>query len=79
MDAIAMSIELLTTSLLALMAVIGTTFGIFGGSMRGVSPFITVALLLPFTFTMEPVPALAMQAATYMSEERGSSIPVILI
>lgn len=79
MDAIAISIELLTTSPLALMAVIGMTFGIFGGSMPGVSPSITMALLLPFTFTMEPVPALVMLAATYVGAEYGGSIPAILI
>lgn len=79
MEAIQIGLDLLTGSPLALMAVIGMTFGIFGGAMPGVSPSITMALLLPFTYTMDPVPALVLLAATYVGAEYGGSIPAILI
>ena len=62
-----------------LAALIGVTCGILGGALPGISPSITMALLLPFTYTMAPVPALVMLAATYIGAEYGGSIPAILI
>jgi putative tricarboxylic transport membrane protein len=38
-----------------------------------------MALLLPFTYTMEPIPALVLLASTYVGAEYGGSIPAILI
>ena len=60
-------------------ALIGVTCGILGGALPGISPSITMALLLPFTYTMEPVAAIVMLAATYIGAEYGGSIPAILI
>lgn len=79
MEAIQIGFELLTHTPIALMAVLGMTFGIFGGAVPGMSPSITMALLLPFTYTMEPIPALVLLAATYVGAEYGGSIPAILI
>lgn len=79
MEAIQIGFDLLTGSPLALTALLGMTFGIFGGAIPGLSPSITMALLLPFTYTMDPVPALVMLAATYVGAEYGGSIPAILI
>lgn len=47
--------------------------------MPGISPSITMALLLPFTYTMEPIPAIVMLATTYIGAEYGGSVPAILI
>src|SRR4051812_37533070 len=38
-----------------------------------------MALLLPFTYGMDPTPALVMLASTYVGAEYGGSIPAILI
>jgi putative tricarboxylic transport membrane protein len=38
-----------------------------------------MALLLPFTFGMDPIPALVLLASTYVGAEYGGSIPAILI
>jgi putative tricarboxylic transport membrane protein len=57
----------------------GVTWGILGGSLPGLSPSITMALLLPFTYGMDPTPAIVMLAATYVGAEYGGSIPAILI
>jgi putative tricarboxylic transport membrane protein len=38
-----------------------------------------MALLLPFTFGMEPIPAIVLLASTYVGAEYGGSIPAILI
>ncbi|GGD23855.1 tripartite tricarboxylate transporter permease [Aureimonas glaciei] len=79
MDAIMQSLDLLTTTLVVPMAIIGMVFGIFGGAMPGLSPSITMALLLPFTYTMDPIPAIVLLAATYVGAEYGGSVPAILI
>ena len=79
MDAIIQSFELLTTTLVVPMAILGMVWGIFGGALPGLSPSITMALLLPFTYTMDPIPALVLLAATYVGAEYGGSVPAILI
>ena len=57
----------------------GVAWGILGGAMPGISPSITMALLLPFTYTMDPTVAVVMLASTYVGAEYGGSIPAILI
>jgi putative tricarboxylic transport membrane protein len=57
----------------------GVMWGILGGSLPGLSPSIAMALLLPFTYGMDPTPAIVMLAATYVGAEYGGSIPAILI
>jgi putative tricarboxylic transport membrane protein len=58
---------------------IGTVAGLIIGALPGLSATSAVALLLPFTFTMDPVTGLIMLAAVYMSAEYGGSISAILI
>lgn len=57
----------------------GTLWGIFGGALPGISPSIAMALLLPFTYGMEPIPAIVLLASVYVGAEYGGSIPAILI
>jgi putative tricarboxylic transport membrane protein len=57
----------------------GVAWGIVGGALPGISPSIAMALLLPFTVGMDPVPAIVMLAAVYVGAEYGGSIPAILI
>jgi putative tricarboxylic transport membrane protein len=57
----------------------GVAWGIVGGALPGISPSVAMALLLPFTYGMEPVVAIAMLAAVYVGAEYGGSIPAILI
>ena len=54
-------------------------WGILGGALPGISPSITMALLLPFTYGMDPTVAIVMLASTYVGAEYGGSIPAILI
>jgi putative tricarboxylic transport membrane protein len=62
-----------------LVVLIGTLAGTFIGALPGLSAVSGVALLLPFTFTMEPAQGLVMLAAVYMAAEYGGSISAILI
>jgi putative tricarboxylic transport membrane protein len=57
----------------------GCLWGILGGALPGISPSIAMALLLPFTYGMEPIPAIVLLASVYVGAEYGGSIPAILI
>jgi putative tricarboxylic transport membrane protein len=57
----------------------GVAWGILGGALPGISPSITMALLLPFTYGLEPTVAIVLLASTYVGAEYGGSIPAILI
>jgi putative tricarboxylic transport membrane protein len=60
-------------------AIAGVAWGILGGALPGISPSITMALLLPFTYTLEPGAAIVLLASTYIGAEYGGSVPAILI
>ncbi|WP_144184497.1 tripartite tricarboxylate transporter permease [Elioraea rosea] len=62
-----------------LFATAGCLWGILGGALPGISPSIAMALLLPFTYGMEPIPAIVLLASVYVGAEYGGSIPAILI
>jgi putative tricarboxylic transport membrane protein len=62
-----------------LFAFAGCLWGIFGGALPGISPSIAMALLLPFTYGMDPIPAIVLLASVYVGAEYGGSIPAILI
>lgn len=68
----------LTPSALLTLAA-GTIAGTIIGALPGLSAVSGVALLLPFSFGMEPAQGLIMLAAVYMSAEYGGSISAILI
>jgi len=59
--------------------VAGTIGGVIIGALPGLSSTMAVALLLPFTVSMDVVPAIAMLSALYCSGTYGGSITAILI
>ena len=71
--------QALTTTPAVFAAMGGVVWGILGGALPGISPSITMALLLPFTYSMEPITAIVLLASTYVGAEYGGSIPAILI
>jgi putative tricarboxylic transport membrane protein len=79
MDALAQAVELVLTTPLAFAAIAGVAWGILGGALPGISPSISMALLLPFTYGMDPASAIVLLASTYVGAEYGGSIPAILI
>lgn len=62
-----------------LAAFAGVAWGIVGGALPGISASITMALLVPFTYGMDPTVAITLLASTYVGAEYGGSIPAILI
>ncbi|PID43434.1 MAG: C4-dicarboxylate ABC transporter permease [Proteobacteria bacterium] len=65
------------TSLLAV--VIGTTSGVIIGGMPGLTATMGVALLIPVTFTLEPLTGLCLMGGVYCGAMYGGSIPAILL
>lgn len=57
----------------------GVTIGMIGGALPGISPSITIALLLPVAFSLDPIYGLVGLGAIYMAAEYGGSISAILI
>jgi putative tricarboxylic transport membrane protein len=79
METIALTASYLLDWNVLLAALAGVTWGIMGGALPGISPSITMALLLPFTYTMDPTGAIVLLASTYIGAEYGGSVPAILI
>src|SRR5512138_1703093 len=71
--------HVLTTSWAVPAAALGVVWGIIGGALPGISPSISMALMLPFTYGMDPAVAVILLAAVYVGAEYGGSIPAILI
>ena len=57
----------------------GTALGVFVGAMPGLSSTTGLAIVLPFTFMLDPIPAFLMMISLYMAAEYGGSITAIAI
>lgn len=57
----------------------GVLMGIIIGALPGLTSPMGVALLIPFTYTMQPVPAICMLVALYCGGTFGGSISAILV
>ncbi len=62
-----------------LMIAFGVLWGTVGGMIPGINATIAMALLLPFTYTMDHTVAVMMLAGVYCGGEYGGSIPAVLI
>src|SRR6188768_1893417 len=62
-----------------LYAAIGVLLGTFVGVLPGIGPAMAVSLLLPVTYTLEPVPAFIMFAGIYYGGMYGGSTTSILL
>jgi TctA family transporter len=57
----------------------GTVIGTLIGVLPGLGPVATLAMLLPFTYTLEPTSALIMLAGIYYGAQYGGSTTAILV
>lgn len=62
-----------------LMIAAGTFLGLIFGSLPGLTATMGIALLLPLTFTMEPVSGMGMLFGMYCGAISGGSIPAALL
>jgi putative tricarboxylic transport membrane protein len=72
-------LQLYVTTPLVLVVFLGIGIGIIGGALPGISPSITLAMLVPFTYTMSAPMAIVLLATAYVGAEYGGSVPAILI
>ena len=79
MEGLSIAWHVITTTPAVFAAAFGVAWGIVGGALPGISPSISMALILPFTYGMNPVVAIILLAAVYVGAEYGGSIPAILI
>ncbi|MDC0385040.1 tripartite tricarboxylate transporter permease, partial [bacterium] len=57
----------------------GVFIGVLVGALPGLSSPMAIALLMPFTISLDPVASIAMMAALYCAGTFGGSITAILI
>lgn len=72
------ALTLLADPVVPLLLVAGVLVGAVVGAMPGLSATLAVALLVPFTFDLSLMPALAMLVGVYCGAIYGGSVPAIL-
>ncbi|MCH8918700.1 MAG: tripartite tricarboxylate transporter permease [Proteobacteria bacterium] len=79
MDPVIQGITLILDPFNLLLILGAVIMGVLVGALPGLSSTLAVALLLPFTLQLEPIPAIAMMSALYCAGTFGGSITAILI
>ena len=79
MDAVITGFTLIMEPFNFFLIFMGVLIGVLVGALPGLSSPMAVALLLPFTIGLPPIPAIAMLAALYCAGTFGGSITAILI
>ncbi len=79
MDAFIQGLSLLSTPENIGLIAAGVLIGVMVGALPGLSSPMAIALLIPFTIQLDPVPAISMMAALYCAGTFGGSITAILI
>ncbi|MBI4182667.1 MAG: tripartite tricarboxylate transporter permease [Proteobacteria bacterium] len=79
MDPVLTGLALIADPFNFLLILIGVVIGVLVGALPGLSSPMAVALLMPFTIGLDPIPAIAMMAALYCAGTYGGSITAILI
>lgn len=79
MEAFLGGLAILLDPYVMLMVLLGTVLGIFVGALPGISGSTTIALLLPMTISMGPVPAICFLGAIYCAANFGGSITAIMV
>jgi len=62
-----------------ILAIIGVVAGTIVGALPGLTATMAIAVLVPFTFTMEPVPSLILLGAIYTGAIYGGAYSAILL
>ncbi|TLP69255.1 hypothetical protein FEE96_02915 [Parasedimentitalea maritima] len=79
MDLILSAFEILMRWDVALALLAGSVGGVLIGAIPGVGPAVAIAILLPATFSMDPIVGLTVLLGIYGSSMYGGAIPAILI
>src|SRR5450432_902005 len=76
---LALGFSVALTPINLLYALIGSLLGTLIGVLPGIGPVATIAMLLPTTYSLQPVSALIMLAGIYYGAQYGGSTTSILI
>ena len=79
MDLILSSLEILARWDVMIALLVGSIGGVLIGAIPGVGPAVAIAILLPATFSLDPIVGLTVLLGIYGSSMYGGSIPAILI
>ncbi|MEE9590428.1 MAG: tripartite tricarboxylate transporter permease [Hyphomicrobiaceae bacterium] len=79
MEPLALGLSLVIDPFNLLLIVGGVIIGVLVGALPGLSSPMAIALLIPFTISLGPIPAISMMAALYCAGTFGGSITAILI
>ncbi len=79
LDQFLMGLQLMLTPYNIMFACFGIVAGIVIGAIPGLTVTMALALLIPMTFTMDPIPSIAMLLGIYKGGVYGGSISAILI
>ena len=79
MEDLVSGLEMLIRWDVALALFIGSIGGVIIGAIPGVGPAVAIAILLPATFSLDPIVGLTMLLGIYGSSMYGGAIPAVLI
>ncbi|MDJ0627141.1 MAG: tripartite tricarboxylate transporter permease [Rhodobacter sp.] len=79
MDLILSALEVLARWDVAVALLAGSVGGVLIGAIPGVGPAVAIAILLPATFSLDPIVGLTVLLGIYGSSMYGGAIPAILI
>ncbi|MBZ8117733.1 tripartite tricarboxylate transporter permease [Roseovarius sp. LXJ103] len=79
MENIFSGLEMLTRWDVIIALFIGSIGGVIIGAIPGVGPAVAIAILLPATFSLDPIVGLTMLLGIYGSSMYGGAIPAVLI
>jgi len=79
MDAVIQGMSMMIDPFNLGLILVGVLIGVIVGALPGLSSPMAISLLIPFSITLEPIPAIAMMAALYCAGTFGGSITAILI
>ena len=79
MDVLVSALEILMRWDVILALLVGSVGGVVIGAIPGVGPAVAIAILLPATFSMDPIVGLTTLLGIYGSSMYGGAIPAILI
>ncbi|MDD9909410.1 MAG: tripartite tricarboxylate transporter permease [Ahrensia sp.] len=79
MDLLLASLQILWRWDVLLALLVGSIGGVIIGAIPGVGPAVAIAILLPATFSMDPIVGLTVLLGIYGSSMYGGAIPAILV
>ncbi len=79
MELLLASLDILARWDVGLALLIGSVGGVIIGAIPGVGPAVAIAILLPATFSLDPIVGLTVLLGIYGSSMYGGAIPAILI